>query len=363
MKDKKTCCNLCSQLTLVWQIIWRSLLVFLLLCTTIEIGARIFFANNPGYGRALGFSYIMIEIKWFQLQEFVAENQGVDMIILGSSYANAGIDPAVIEKIIFERTGTNLRIYNFGLNGLTMSAILDMGRVLVDEYHPRMVLLVSELRDFDTENEIARISDIQNTPWMAFRSGHFNIMGFLINHSVALQLFMPYRNWMTPTFSSQFSEFNYRADLLLPNGYTVVNATNGISERTLNPLRPDEKYLLSMFQRQIIDTYRVQELSDFLHDMESANVHVILAEWPFSENIFESQGGQVSFALYQNTLGNLTIATNSNVLNSFPVEEDSVNSRFDRYHFNSTGAETYSQYLGSQISEMDWFRDLWRMDQ
>jgi hypothetical protein len=347
-----------NHLKVLWLVVWRSLLVIMLLFTMLEISARVLLEENPELRRSFGFRNTIFEIKWFQIQEYVEQNDGVDLIILGSSLAHTGIDPAVMEKIIFERTGYNLRIYNFGIDGLTMPAIEDIGRVLVAKYHPEILVLVSELRDFDADNGILEQTLFQNTPWMIFQRGRFSLSGWLVNNSIALQLFLPYRNWMTPTFDSQTVEYDFRASSLWENGYEANNGANRIAERSINPFRPGEKYLITMFESYAIDSSQLQCFSDFLEEMEFADVQVILAVWPFPVSAFDSPGGLESLTLYTNTIGALSEELNVDVIS--PLPEDSIpgDGRSDRYHFNRLGAEVYSQYLGSQISELDWFRNV-----
>ena len=345
-----------STLLSIWNVIWRTMLIFMIFLSISEISARIWLAEHPESRRSLGMRNALFEMKWFQIQEYVENNGGLDMIILGSSLAHSGVDPDAMEKIIYERTGINLRIYNFGLDGVTLPTIMNIGRLLVAQYQPEILLIINEPRDFDIENGILEQILFQSSPWITYQNDQFSPIGWLINSSVALQLYLPIRNWMAESFNTQMEEHEFRFNSLWDTGYEANNGINLISERSINPFRPGEKYLMVMFDRYEIDQGRLQSLNAFLAEMESENVQVIIAEWPFPSSIFNQQGSHDTFQLFTGTISEIGDSLNIDVINPLPENAIQIGSRSDRYHFNRSGAYIYSQYLASQISELSWFR-------
>ncbi|GAB4457901.1 MAG: hypothetical protein OHK0037_01010 [Elainellaceae cyanobacterium] len=74
-----------------------------------------------------------------------------DVLIIGSSRALQGIDPAVLRQALAERGRPNLRIYNFSINGAT-ARVMDLvaRQVLPPDRLPRLVIWADGLRAFNS---------------------------------------------------------------------------------------------------------------------------------------------------------------------------------------------------------------------
>lgn len=74
-----------------------------------------------------------------------------DVLIIGSSRALQGIDPAVLRQALTERGRPNLRIYNFSINGATARVMdLVVRRVLPPDRLPRLIIWADGLRAFNS---------------------------------------------------------------------------------------------------------------------------------------------------------------------------------------------------------------------
>ncbi|WP_448597791.1 hypothetical protein [Thermoleptolyngbya sp.] len=74
-----------------------------------------------------------------------------DVLIIGSSRALQGIDPAVLRQALAERGRPNLRIYNFSINGATARVMdLVVRRVLPPDRLPRLIIWADGLRAFNS---------------------------------------------------------------------------------------------------------------------------------------------------------------------------------------------------------------------
>ena len=72
--------------------------ILILLFGALEIFARSSAAAKVFPLRSYGNYHAQFEIKWHKLEQYVQENGGVDVILLGSSMVNTGIDPAVFAE-------------------------------------------------------------------------------------------------------------------------------------------------------------------------------------------------------------------------------------------------------------------------
>ncbi|WOB45373.1 hypothetical protein HNI00_21245 [Thermoleptolyngbya oregonensis NK1-22] len=74
-----------------------------------------------------------------------------DVLIIGSSRALQGIDPAVLRQALAERGRPNLRIYNFSINGATARVMdLVVRQVLPPDRLPRLIIWADGLRAFNS---------------------------------------------------------------------------------------------------------------------------------------------------------------------------------------------------------------------
>ena len=60
--------------------------------------------------RSLGVYHGQFEIKWFTLKDYARQNRGVDVLLLGNSMVNTGIDPDVLSAEYEALTGETLRV-------------------------------------------------------------------------------------------------------------------------------------------------------------------------------------------------------------------------------------------------------------
>ncbi len=182
----------------------RVILYFLLFLVIIAMSCE-FIGRTPWVERVFPYRSVgnydyQFEIKWFRLEDYVKQNGGVDVIILGSSLVNTGIDPDVMAETFFEKTGFKLRMFNFGVEGLTVAPNSVTARILMERYHPALLIYVTEMREFVAGSGLAYETPFLTGPWLRYERGDFNITGWLIAHSAGLQHYLPYRNWMRADF-------------------------------------------------------------------------------------------------------------------------------------------------------------------
>lgn len=117
------------------------------------------------------------------LDDFVEENGDVDCIFLGSSLAAVGINPIAFEKAYIDQTGEAITCFNFGVSVATASSMGPLAHILVNNYHPKLLVFATAPRSYDGRASYNPEVNFQNTPWAKYHLGEFNLLGWVLDHS------------------------------------------------------------------------------------------------------------------------------------------------------------------------------------
>jgi Protein of unknown function (DUF1574) len=106
--------------------------------------------NAPEKTPQLSFNNSLLEQKLDQYKRYYNQHGVPDILIIGSSRALRGVDPAIFRHNLISNNA-NLQIYNFGINGATAQVVDLILRQLLDpEMLPRMVLWADGSRAFNS---------------------------------------------------------------------------------------------------------------------------------------------------------------------------------------------------------------------
>ena len=343
--DKKMVAR-CGQ-TLLWTVLFLAGVFFIS-----EFLARTDLVKKFTPNESLGTFHAQFEIKWFRLQQFVIENDGVDVIILGSSLANTGIDPDIMAQTYYLQTGIRLRIFNFGVEGMSVAPGSLITRVLIEKFHPRLVLLITEMREFHSSGGLDMLDDMNSDPWFEYQQGKLNVLGWLIDHSAAIRHFMPYRNWMRADFPTSFLDNLQRTINTTANGYDPEHAVGTNLDLPPDPSNPGDKYYYELYQGYQVAAFQMECLQKILDLQKNGETQVIVVEMPVMPSFFYYVGGEQVHQQFQQVLAS-TIAESGAVFlpasKTLPIPE---NGRANRVHLNEIGAPIFSDYLGLQLSNL-----------
>ncbi len=157
----------------------RSLITSLIIGTLLFLGLILLFEglfrwtrlDQVFSWRSLGIYHGQFEIKWFALKDYARQNGGVDVLLLGNSMVNTGIDPDVLAAEYESLTGESLRVFNFGVEGLTIAPNSVIARILNAKYHPGTIIFVTEMRDYAAANGLEIEQQLLSDEWMIARQG------------------------------------------------------------------------------------------------------------------------------------------------------------------------------------------------
>ena len=292
------------------------------------------------------------EIKWRRLQEYVAQNGGVDVIIVGSSVVNTGIDPDVVARTYSQKTGKKLRIFNFGVEGLTIVPDAVFAKLLVQTYHPALLIYGTIPRDYLGNYDLDTNQGFLASPWIQYRSGQLNLLGWLIDHSVGLQRYLVYRDWIRSDFLSTLELYIHRSNRTTPSGYEPDSFVATNLNTPPNPSNPADESMFNLYHNYQIDPFRLSQLQDILDLQKLPETRVIILEMPMHPTFYLYMGGQAVHHEFQKKLAEVITSSHSIFIPANGNPNIPANGHSDREHLNHNGAGPMSTFLGQQLAAL-----------
>ncbi|MCT7951552.1 DUF1574 domain-containing protein [Ancylothrix sp. C2] len=97
------------------------------------------------------FNSRQLDEQILRYQQYLAENGTPDILVVGSSRALRGIDPATLETALKQQGFANLKIFNFGINGATAQVVDGLIRqILKPSQLPRLIIWADGARAFNS---------------------------------------------------------------------------------------------------------------------------------------------------------------------------------------------------------------------
>lgn len=315
-----------------------------------ELVARTPWVEKISPYRSVGNYDYQFEIKWFRLQDYVKQNGGVDVIILGSSMVNTGIDPDVMAEAFFEQTGVKLRIFNFGVEGLTVAPNSVIAGILVERYQPALLIYVTEMREFVAGSGLDYETRFLADPWLRYERGDFNLSGWAVDHSAALQHYLPYQNWMRADFLETQPNYLQRMRVTTASGYELDSKIGQNIDATPDPNNPDDAENFAAYQNFQIDSSRLNNLQSILDLRQTGETTLLVVEMPVHPTFYAFVGGEAVHQQFQQTLTAFVEANGGSFLPAETCNNIPLEGRSNRWHLNYLGAPIFSKCLGQQLS-------------
>ncbi len=253
----------------------------------LELFASSPFVQNFISIRSLGFQHYFFEIKWLTLEKFVQENYGIDVVFLGNSMVNTGVDIDSFNVHFGNITGITPRSFNFGLDGLNLTATSEVVKLLIENYSTNVIVFGTEARDFTRTEDVTYSVLFTRTPWLNYRLGRFSPYGWLVDHSAFLKIFLNFRNWAQDDFQKQFTVIKHHWRVASQTGYV---GDKNIMDWTVpqpnfeNPVELERKNQYKNFE---FDDEKFQLLGDLIRYCTEHGVLVIILEMPITDQFYQ----------------------------------------------------------------------------
>ena len=302
--------------------------------------------------RSHGLDNIQFDIKWFKLQEYLSVHGGVDIIFTGSSLVNTGIDPAIIQDQVLRQTGNSILFFNYGTEGLSLTATAATIRILIETARPDIIVLATEMRDYyNTSGQELADRYISNS-WVQQKMGNPSVPGWLLDNSLLLQKAFVLRDWMRVDFPETLKLNIRRWHDTSESGYEPDNRImpNIASPIDLND--PEEKALYEAYYPFDVADERLQALQDILAVCKNNEVQLVLLDMPAHPTFFGYFGGESEHGHYLDFIEGFSRENDVVLIPAMPFENVPVEGWSDRIHLNKTGVPVFSQYLGENLSSL-----------
>ncbi len=326
--------------------------LFLLFIGVLETLARSGVFQRVFSLRSMGVYHTQFEIKWFKLADFVETNGSVDVLLMGNSMVNTGIDPSIFSAEYARLTGDELRVFNFGVEGLTVAPNSALARLLIEKYQPGTVIFFTEMRDYAKNNGVDVEQQLLSDPWL---SSQLNVdlssaKSSLKDSSDFLPYLLPYRNWSRADFLDTYLMSLRRYNDTTRAGYEPDLNVGKNVDRIPDPDNPKDADDFALFKNFSVDPARLGALETILSYHQEGTT-VIITEMPVLPTYFVYFGGEKSHLDFLEELIPFIVDHGGSYLPAVDWELIPLENRVDHHHLNYRGAPKFSQFLAEQIAE------------
>ena len=306
------------------------LLILLTLLASLELFAQTQVADKILPLRSYGNYHTQFEIKWQKLEKFVEQNGGVDVILLGNSMVNTGIDPSVVSASL-SASGDPLRVFNFGVEGLTIPPMVDLTSLLVKTYHPTAIIYFTEIRDYLAGNGDDVANSFLDNEWLQYRLGKKSFVGWCVEHSVALQRLLPLRNWARTDFLDTWLKNQARFVNTYADGYEPEIQWSRFTGDLPDPNDPKDQELFQLYGNYEMDSERLGNLHQLL-SLSQSGTNVLISEFPVYPGFYEYFGGKPVYADYLSVIEKFVEGQGGSFLPPIDPTLIPLNGRSDDHH-------------------------------
>jgi hypothetical protein len=333
-----------------WLLLTLAVIVSFALLVTLELLARTPWFDKVSPYRSVGNFDSQFEIKWFRLQDYVKQHGGVDIIIMGSSLVNTGVDPDIVAQAYNKQTGVHPRVFNFGVEGMPIGPNVVLAKLVEERYHPALLIYVTDMRSYIAGNGLEFETPFLNDRWLQNQIGKFSLFGWLAEHSYALQHYLPFRNWLRSDFPETMAEYIKRYQETSASGYEPDSMIGANLDVPPDPNQPAEAQYFADYSNYQIAAARLDNLKSILDLSKNQRTAVLVVEMPVHPTVYVYVGGEKVHQQFQRTISSIITAQGGSFLpaetcaNSIPL-----NGRSNRWHLNYIGAPYFSTCLGQQL--------------
>ena len=290
---------------------------------------------------SVGSGQQQLDRKLVLLREMIAGPGPVDALFLGSSQVHRAIDPSLVEGPLRAASGGELRLFNFGLNGISEVGQVPVARILVRKYHPRLIVVGVSSYGMDDRRDIRFGEHLEASPWFRYHSGRLDVDGWLLEHSYAMRQYQGYLYWSNPD-AEQLE----------------------IQERAVSGMQPDGHGAFEPGRFRDVDEEAAAALADFrvspshvealdaLFALRSPGLEVVAVEMPVHPHVIAGYGRgaadhEAALAAIEQVAAKHGVA-----FWRFPTDPPiPADAWADFVHLNRAGTAIYSAWLGGKLGE------------
>lgn len=318
-------------------VVTQSIILLVIICVISEVIARTPIVKSMNLYESYGGSHPQFDTQVVRIKSRYTKEGHIDCILLGNSQILSGIDPAVLQQIYQKKTGRNITCQTFGLGGLVPSTAASLAKLLIQKYHPSIIIFGTSMFDYTFYNSAD--ASIMSSPWVKYQLGTFSIDGWLIENSNAYRYYLGINHYL----------LYYGA-----NGETRLDSNGhlpfyGRDEKTKEQLLNETSGILKTLditETQVNGLYNIVSLN-------SDDVKIIVLEMPVNPEIFGfSRYARKIYPDFRNILINETTLAGAELLLTKDKVEIPENDWHDLTHLNQTGTLYFSHIVGNYMTNV-----------
>ena len=265
---------------------------------------------------------------------------------------DVGFDPGAFQEGYQEITGQGIRCFNFGIDASSAASTAALARILVEDYHPSLLLIGTDARDYAIPATDPDPAVVLETPWVQYRQGQFSLDGWLMDWSYLYR----YRQHLSGLLHFNFGDTLWsetKPELpMLEDGHTLVDTVAGYIN---DPPAPQDDSFEVVYYSRIFKPYHALESNleslQGIMEYNNSETQVIIVEMPVSDGLYYFFGNGA--ADYNGFVGSVdTLANLQQVpfVRTEPLDFIPDNGWSDYSHLNVNGSRIFSNWLGRQIA-------------
>jgi hypothetical protein len=335
--------------------LWLTVIMLVLLLGTSEWVTRSQYFQQPLTPPKMGSRHYQLGHKLSLLDAAIKNNGPVDCIMVGSSMVDVGFNPDFFQKGYRDITQRDIHCFNFGIDATSAASTSALAKIVVEDYHPRLLLVGTDARDYVLPLDDPDVSVILETPWVRYRRGDFLLDGWLTEHSY----FYRYRQHLSQLIrlnlnNTLWSETNLSYKII-QNGFTPINI---VSTYINDPPAPDDTSFEVLYYKRIYSSYQVLKVNlaalEQMVNINGSNTQVVLVEMPVSDGLYYFFGnGQVDYNRFISQVSGVASKHQVPFWQTEPLNMIPDDGWSDYSHLNTNGAELFSTWLGQQVGKAE----------
>lgn len=330
-----------------------TVIFFILIMTSGEAVARSSWFQSLFIAPAIGSPHRQLEMQFGKLRKIYEKAGKIDCIALGSSTVWEGLNPIKFKFAYQEETGGDFSCFNFGVDGLTPVGAGELSKILVEKYHPRLLIYGTEPRDYAVPVDSIDNTTVIGTPWIQYQLGKFSITGWLYENSYLMKYQKPMREVLHLQFYRELSRYQ-GDDNPASWGYQITQ-----NRRVLVSTPPSQnrnlfyvKMYYEMLSKYTMLPENISGLEQVL-SLQKKGVRVLVVEMPVAPGYIEFfNEGQKDYDSYTIQMSSLLEASDVPYLRADLSVQIPLDGWLDYNHLNATGGTLFSQWLGREIGKM-----------
>jgi hypothetical protein len=337
-------------------------ILFVIACVIGEILARTPVVQSRVPYQAYGMNHTQLELQLNNLKKYVEKNGAPDCFIFGSSQAFREVDPDIFARVFNRINKESLTCYNFGVTGSQIWTTSIFGKILIPMYHPRLVVIGTSFLDYTEGREFDINERFLENDWLQYKTGHFNIGGWLTEHSFA---------WRTLTLISYSAPYKMDYSVVVREAHKWDNeiAPSGfaLSSKAIDPNLTVEEGFVKNLQLEFgnfgVSERNLSALDEIVAFSQAHGAQVMIMEMTYHPALLELKNPKgnpradrnQTLAFIQKVNARLAaIAAEQKIafLKFSPSLHLPETGWFDLYHLNRYGARVFSRWLGFRAAQI-----------